>query len=457
MDASEYEEYVEQVVNDLKLFSNAQIYRNRIYGGVTQPGKYEVDIALEVTLRDAINLRFIVECKNWKRPVTRPVVQQLSQTAYAVGAHKAAIASPVGYTKEAIAVAKSLGIALWVVADNAFTGTVPWSASKLAGARAADDFWILRAALFNGGLGIRKAAINYDGPGPPFRSTAARLVRLDSFPRSAIDKWMKEGCAKRPVRSLADDRGSTNEHHWAPLDYQSGFSELLSTVLGFLSLSKDFCTDFCDRLTKYLTARNQEFLVEDIEFLFDFIRFGALDGYQITVLKKWSTVTGNRLGSIHCLRATQFALHGMYEKSIKDFEIVLRKEPENVWALNDMAWLQATCADPNFRNGENALELAKKACDLTGHKNADTLDTLSCALAECGKFGAARRSLDSALKITPNESKHKLKDRSICFRQKRPYFEQLAQVTWPLPVFRYDEAHHRDLLYREKQRVSDAL
>ncbi len=115
---SEYEQLVEQLLRDLEGFDGWKLHRNRKYPGVRQPGDYEIDIALEADLHDIASLLFIVECKNWKKAVDRPVVQKLAQTRDAVGAHKAAIASPVGFSAGAVAVARVHGIALWVVAKN---------------------------------------------------------------------------------------------------------------------------------------------------------------------------------------------------------------------------------------------------------------------------------------------------------------------------------------------------
>jgi hypothetical protein len=58
-----------------------------------------------------------VECKRWSRPVDRPVIQKLAQTRDAIAAHKAAVASPVGFTGEAVDVAAVHGIALWVISE----------------------------------------------------------------------------------------------------------------------------------------------------------------------------------------------------------------------------------------------------------------------------------------------------------------------------------------------------
>jgi hypothetical protein len=115
MNPFEFEEYVSELVNQLDCFKRAELFRNHRFQGVRQPGFYEIDIAFKVKLSRKINFFFIVECKNWKKPVDRPVIQKLIQTRDAISAHKAAVASAKGFTREAIEVAKIHGIALWVI------------------------------------------------------------------------------------------------------------------------------------------------------------------------------------------------------------------------------------------------------------------------------------------------------------------------------------------------------
>lgn len=118
MTPEEYEAYVARLVQNFEFCRNATVSRNKRFPGVRQPGFYEIDIAVELFLSEHVFFRMIVECKNHRRPVTRPVVQQLAQTRDTIAAHKAAIASPTGFSGEAIEVARSLGIALWVMAED---------------------------------------------------------------------------------------------------------------------------------------------------------------------------------------------------------------------------------------------------------------------------------------------------------------------------------------------------
>jgi hypothetical protein len=118
MDAREYEQYVARLVKGLDCFGSGTVETNRRFSGVRQPGEYEVDVAIEISLSDVISFLLIIECKNWKRPVDRPVIQKVAQTRDAIAAHKAAVVSPVGFTSGAVEVSKVHGIALWVIAEG---------------------------------------------------------------------------------------------------------------------------------------------------------------------------------------------------------------------------------------------------------------------------------------------------------------------------------------------------
>lgn len=117
MTPAQFEQFVEATLRSLDYFQDAQFFRNTQFSGVRQPGDYEIDIAVRAKLGGFVDFLMLIECKNWKRPVDRPVVQKLAQTRDAVAAHKAVIVSPVGFSKEAVDVAASFGIGLWVLAE----------------------------------------------------------------------------------------------------------------------------------------------------------------------------------------------------------------------------------------------------------------------------------------------------------------------------------------------------
>ncbi len=76
--------------------------------------------------------------------------------------------------------------------------------------------------------------------------------------------------------------------------------------------------------------------------------------------------------------------------------------PDDVRLLRHLAWVLATCREEKFRNGGDALSLARKALLLTGGKDSEVLETLAAAYAETGRFSdasaTARRALGIALR-----------------------------------------------------------
>jgi Flp pilus assembly protein TadD len=80
---------------------------------------------------------------------------------------------------------------------------------------------------------------------------------------------------------------------------------------------------------------------------------------------------------------------GGVDQARREFQEVLRRDPDNVGALNNLAWLLATCSDGHQRDGREAVRLAEKACALTQFKQAPLTGTLAAAYAEAGRFTEA--------------------------------------------------------------------
>ena len=81
------------------------------------------------------------------------------------------------------------------------------------------------------------------------------------------------------------------------------------------------------------------------------------------------------------------------------YQQVLRLEPDQVDALNRVAWVLATHPDPNLRNGSEALSIAQKACSLTQQQHAPSLNTYAAALAENGRYPEAVENVQRAIEL----------------------------------------------------------
>jgi Tfp pilus assembly protein PilF len=78
-----------------------------------------------------------------------------------------------------------------------------------------------------------------------------------------------------------------------------------------------------------------------------------------------------------------------YRAAGEQYRQVLSVEPNNVNALNNLACVLISCADRNARDGEEAVKLAERACELTAFKEPGFMRTLAAARAERDRMAAA--------------------------------------------------------------------
>lgn len=116
------------------------------------------------------------------------------------------------------------------------------------------------------------------------------------------------------------------------------------------------------------------------------------------------------------------------EDAITNLREAIRQAPKTPLYMNQLAAVLASCSDPRLRNGEEALALAQRACDLTHHRNAAFIDTLAMAYAEAGRFPEAIDAGEEARAIAlavQDQRGVEMMDRKLeLYRAREPYHEQ---------------------------------
>lgn len=92
----------------------------------------------------------------------------------------------------------------------------------------------------------------------------------------------------------------------------------------------------------------------------------------------------------------------LYERAISDYKKSLDIDSIDHYAMNNLAWLLATCIEDEFRDGALAVNLSKKAIEL--NPTETNYDTYAAALAEIGEYSKAVSILED-LKAKSSDKK----------------------------------------------------
>ncbi len=116
----------------------------------------------------------------------------------------------------------------------------------------------------------------------------------------------------------------------------------------------------------------------------------AVEAFSVAVRLKPKDVEAQ------CHLAAALATQHQIQEAVQHYETALKLAPDLPDALNNLAWILAANPDPQARNGRKAVELAERACKLTGFKQPLMVGTLAAAYAEAGRFTEAVATAEKA-------------------------------------------------------------
>jgi len=116
---------------------------------------------------------------------------------------------------------------------------------------------------------------------------------------------------------------------------------------------------------------------------------------------------------------------GRIPDAMGHYAAALRENPDFPEALQHCAWIAATDARPELRNGTQAVAMAAHACELTGQNRPSILLTLAAAYGEAGRFGDALATVGKAETLAKAQGQKELEAEAVrlraAFEASRPF------------------------------------
>ncbi len=122
--------------------------------------------------------------------------------------------------------------------------------------------------------------------------------------------------------------------------------------------------------------------------------------------------------------ASALTLQGELSEAITLYRRALELQPDSPEPFAELAWILATDPNPTRRDGRQAVSLAERAAQLTGHQDARVLDALAAAYAAAGRFGQAAATARAALALLPSSQSElatSIQQRLDLYTESRPY------------------------------------
>ena len=112
-----------------------------------------------------------------------------------------------------------------------------------------------------------------------------------------------------------------------------------------------------------------------------------------------------------------------YKEAIADYEKSFKADPNFTASYSKLAFLYATCPENQFRNGQEAVKLAQKACEFNDYKFYVCITVLAAAYAETGDFESAVKYQKKALEMADDLAKEEYEKRLEVYKAKKPWRE----------------------------------
>lgn len=245
------------------------------------------------------------------------------------------------YLGIAIILAVVVGAALFVPWSDVFKGTQ--DANLAAGNDAlARKQWEKAVGYFDKAIKVNPAS------GPAYLGRSRAYLNLGKLDQSLED-------AKAAVERIPDSAAAYGQRGIL-MKIQRNPDQALQNFTIAIKLNPQYAWAYAQRADIYSRGKDQEKALADVnEALKNNPNFA--DAYR---LRAWVL---NRMGK--CREASE------------DFKKVEQLSPNDAWSIQDKAWFLLTCPDEKLQDSVQALELAKKALELSGGTDGVVQETLA--------------------------------------------------------------------------------
>ena len=151
----------------------------------------------------------------------------------------------------------------------------------------------------------------------------------------------------------------------------------------------------------------------------------AVDGRPRKAVKMFSEILEHDPNQWEALRGRGDAnlSIGAHAAAVADYNRAMQIEADDSSVLNNLAWVLATSTRDDVRDGNRAIEIAKKACEATDYKAPHIISTLAAAYAETGDFEAAIKWSTKAVELGEGKIKEQLREELESYEEKKPWRE----------------------------------
>jgi tetratricopeptide (TPR) repeat protein len=129
----------------------------------------------------------------------------------------------------------------------------------------------------------------------------------------------------------------------------------------------------------------------------------------VPCLRQWVQANPNDAEALGRLGAALSQI-GDNRNALDCLNQALRIKPDMAEAQNNLAWLLATLPAAQGGDPLRAVNLAQRACELTGNNSAGNIDTLAIAYAAAGRFDDAVATAQKAIDLARATGRPKLAD-----------------------------------------------